>query len=62
MIESISVVTVIGLALYLAILIAKWWSQKNDKNEKAKNETDKEIDKASNATDFLRLFDKLRGK
>lgn len=59
---SISIVTVIGLGLWLAVLVFQWWLKKNDDKKKAKDDEDKRIDAISNADDTLRELDRLRDK
>lgn len=57
---SISLVTVIGLGLWLAVLITQAWLKANDNKKKAQDEEDKKIDASSTADDLLRRFDELR--
>ncbi len=62
MIEPISILTVLGLALGLALLITKAWYDSNKSNKKEKDDINKEIDNAHGANSLLRIFDKLRHK
>lgn len=65
MIPQIGILTVIGLALMLAIYIAQWWFKRNDKTQKAKDDLDKEIKEAIASGDVSRInnvIQRLRGK
>lgn len=62
MIPEIGVLTVIGLALALALYIAKWWYESHSEQRKNKDDIDKEIDNANDSTSLFRIFDKLRRK
>lgn len=65
MIPQIGILTVIGLALMLAIYIAQWWFKRNDKTQKAKDGLDKEIKEAIASGDVSRInnvIQRLRGK
>lgn len=59
---SISFVTVIGLALFLAIICVQAWLKANDSKKKAQDDIDKEIDAATNAGDILNVSGELRDK
>jgi hypothetical protein len=59
MIPEISILTVIGLALGLALFIAKWWYENNSSNAKVKEDEDKKIDASNDADSLLRRFDEL---
>lgn len=62
MIPQIGILTVIGLALTLAIYIAKWWFDSHAEQRKKQDDIDKEIDNANSFDDFVRINDKLRDK
>lgn len=62
MIEPISWLTVIGLALAAFILIMQWWTKRQDSSQKRTDEIDKQIDQAINASDIINVSGKLRDK
>jgi len=62
MIPEVSLITVIGLGLFLVLYIAKWWYERNSAKVKAIEDEDKIIDSANDSTALLREFDKLSDK
>lgn len=57
-----TLLTIVGTALTIILLIVKAVLDKSAIKKKEKDDEDKKIDSASNATDLLREFDKLRNK
>ena len=62
MIPTVSLLTVIGLTLALALWYVQWASSKDAEKKKAQDEIDKEIDNANDAGSLFKLFNKLRNK
>ncbi len=62
MIPEIGMLTVIGLALMLALYLAKWWYDSNSDKRKKIDEENKAIDNSNDADSLLREFDKLSDK
>ena len=57
-----TLLSVIGGIIALALLIFRAIDDKNRKKKEEKDVIDKEIDSATNANDFIKLFRKLRNK
>jgi hypothetical protein len=57
-----TLLTVIGTALAILLLILRGIATANDKKQKAKDEEDKNIDSCSDAKSLLSEFDRLRDK
>lgn len=62
MIPEIGILTVIGLALSLALYAAKWLYERNSAKRKAQDEINKKIDAAAGADDIMRVSGELRDK
>ena len=56
-----SVKLLIGI-VSLATMLFGWWLKNDADKKKRKKETDDEIDSATTADDWLRIFHKLRDK
>ena len=52
----------ISALLTLVVMCLKLWVDQQTAIKQAKEDEDKKIDSASNATDLLREFDRLHGK
>lgn len=53
---------VIGAVVVLVLTVLKMLQDRSDGRKKQKAEIDAQIDKAQDATDLVRVFDRLRNK